>query len=343
MPPDGMFVNGDRYHRPLSAFTKKLTSCRATGILMTDLEHRTMIDLDEEFGLRELRAKIHGRAGLDIGKDGFHNHLSINADFCYGTGSVEIVRKYLNTGVLQNYYDKTYGQDRCWDGTDATKYTVLGACLLTLGCVLPEKMLPKLESLMCPLYQAVVHQRQPDCYIAQMTPLARQQLLAAIDSYQPDRSYTYGNKHRFEAKLTNAIADLGPDHTTTIKDVGSTKVIEITKAGQTLFSQHIGVPSDSDLGLRACYPYNVCGGCGQSVSAFQVCSGCKDRKYCSKQCQKKHWKMHKLVCQALSKDAMDQYLESISDIKLQSSTPLVKGARFDVPIGPDHPLNKAGL
>ncbi|KAL5388380.1 hypothetical protein DPSP01_002955 [Paraphaeosphaeria sporulosa] len=67
-----------------------------------------MIALDKELVLRELRAKIHGRVGLDVEKDRFHSHLSINAQYCYGT-AVERVRKHLDTGVLQNYYDKNYG------------------------------------------------------------------------------------------------------------------------------------------------------------------------------------------------------------------------------------------
>lgn len=48
---------------------------------------------------------------------------------------------------------------------------------------------------------------------------------------------------------------------------------------------------------------NECGACGsktgQDGQALRNCSRCKDRRYCSRECQKKHWKLHKKVCEAV--------------------------------------------
>jgi hypothetical protein len=45
----------------------------------------------------------------------------------------------------------------------------------------------------------------------------------------------------------------------------------------------------------------ACGGCGvnnkEDGKALLVCARCKDRKYCSTMCQKKHWKAYKNVCE----------------------------------------------
>ena len=42
----------------------------------------------------------------------------------------------------------------------------------------------------------------------------------------------------------------------------------------------------------------VCTGCKTEVDGdtLKSCSACMKAKYCSKKCQKKHWKIHKLVC-----------------------------------------------
>jgi hypothetical protein len=46
---------------------------------------------------------------------------------------------------------------------------------------------------------------------------------------------------------------------------------------------------------------NVCAGCGTNATkggeSLLVCSRCKDRKYCSLECQKLHWKVHKKLCE----------------------------------------------
>lgn len=239
-------------------------------------------------------------------------------------------------GVLRKYYEKNYRQGSCLEVPALNKLIVLGACALTLGCVLPEPMLPKIEGLVCPIYQAFILTKHPDAYRA--TPLARKQLFEAIDDYQPGRTHSYGNKSMFELMATGGISI--PGATVTLKNVGPTKVIDVMAEGKTLMTSYVGVPTDDELALPACYSYHVCGGCGASSPTLQACSGCKSRKYCSKKCQKKNWSMHKTICRALSTDEMEQYLKSISDIKLESSTSSVKGMKTNLPIGPDHPLNK---
>ena len=60
---------------------------------------------------------------------------------------------------------------------------------------------------------------------------------------------------------------------------------------------------DLDLSARTReFPDNVCGGCGddkdESGKELMVCTRCKKKRYCGKDCQKKHWKLHKGVCKA---------------------------------------------
>lgn len=48
--------------------------------------------------------------------------------------------------------------------------------------------------------------------------------------------------------------------------------------------------------------HDVCGATGcvamktKTGGDLLMCSKCKERKYCSKECQVDHWKSHKLVC-----------------------------------------------
>ncbi|KAK4957656.1 hypothetical protein LTR10_005623 [Elasticomyces elasticus] len=44
----------------------------------------------------------------------------------------------------------------------------------------------------------------------------------------------------------------------------------------------------------------ICGTNPNSDSHLLCCAGCKHIRYCSKECQKRHWSYHKLICKRLS-------------------------------------------
>ena len=56
---------------------------------------------------------------------------------------------------------------------------------------------------------------------------------------------------------------------------------------------------------------HACKSCAkmEGVTPFKQCSGCKTVRYCSRECQQKHWKNHRILCQAISSLAKQKYRE----------------------------------
>lgn len=71
--------------------------------------------------------------------------------------------------------------------------------------------------------------------------------------------------------------------------------------------------------------------------AENKCTGCKKVFYCTRECQKKHWKMHKTECKSLpykicQSDLLGKYLVASRNLKegevIFSEAPLVVGPVF---------------
>ena len=45
---------------------------------------------------------------------------------------------------------------------------------------------------------------------------------------------------------------------------------------------------------------NCCGKLSIKEKFVKVCSGCESVRYCGVSCQKRHWKNHRILCQAIS-------------------------------------------
>jgi len=213
----------------------------------------------------------------------------------------DLVREHLDSGVLSKMItqkDATllaiptkdrelefHLQDPCY------VYVLLGACAMTLGCQLPEPYLAMLKK----VYTE-----------GGLMPDALKQIKKAL--FGPD-GYTNGIPYDFESKDLVETAN-SADHRDEKPSRFGFFGMNVPSPGG-LFNTGMGSSSTSviikELREGRNYP-NTCAGCGvgpvsgsfNSASGGRgllVCSRCKDRKYCSVGCQKKHWKVHKKVCE----------------------------------------------
>lgn len=285
-----------------------LTISQGKGMLQGGKDYEIVTSIDEELSLRKLRAKVNGRAGI---KDKHPpNRFSILAELCYHPKSIEVTRKDLDSGVLADYFAKVYADDdRCWDGYDYRRYHVLVACAMTLGCTIPNDVMQLMHTMQNPVYLKAMRERQSDWALPR---LANQQLRKALAVYKAGTPYDFGNTTMLEASM--AKMGLG---TTTVKELGSRKVVELKlKSGQVI-PHMVGPPADEEIGLKTIYANHLCAECGAASKdggqELDRCASCKDRKYCNKGCQKRHWKMHKIICTRPA-DQMAKFLASIQPI-----------------------------
>jgi hypothetical protein len=219
-------------------------------------------------------------------------HYSILADICFDP---ELVRKHLDSGVLVDVIAKkeakmlselTGSQDEmleyCMEDP-CYIYILLGACAMTLGCQLPDFYIGMLKK--------VYNQ-------GGLMPDAQLQMRKTL--FGPD-GYKNGVPYDFESKSLLETANSPPSERKA-SPFGFHSLNVISPGG--LFNTCMTTSTTSvilkELRDQRNKP-DICGGCGaehrNGFKALLMCSKCHNRKYCSIECQKKSWKIHKKVCE----------------------------------------------
>ncbi len=250
-------------------------------------------DLGHEAGLTKLEedakavAKAQGMSEEDAERS---IDYSIPAGCC---SDIELVRKHLDSGVLVDMLAKkeakilaplTGSQDELaeyWFSDPCYMYVLLSACAMTLGCQLPASCIAMLKK----IYTE-----------GGLMPDAQRQMHKAL--FGPN-GFKNGEPYDFESKSLIEAAN------TKVKEPDNGLGYQVLNVANPLFFKTGMTNSSTSLVVKELRDQfnkpDECGGCGVehrlNGKNLLTCSKCMNRKYCSSKCQKKHWKIHKKVCE----------------------------------------------
>lgn len=218
----------------------------------------------------------------DDEEEKYPSMLSIYAAHC---DDIELVRKHMDDGALAELVAKYQKKASKLGPNDFEfqdpryKLVLIGACAMTLGCTLPADFKDYLKKM---------HKS-----VGLMRDAVKQMGTALKDG--PD-GFKSGEPYKFDSPgLMETMMSGGP------RDEDRMYPGSMLMNVQTPF----GLPpqilqSVRDRMAERKHDDGACGGCGAQKGdrgvELLLCSKCMRRGYCSKKCQKEHWKLHKKVC-----------------------------------------------
>lgn len=205
----------------------------------------------------------------------------------YGGDAPEEIRKHMDSGVLEKLFAKKEQEmlkpsKSAWH-PDYT-FVLLGACAMTLGCRIHEH------------YKL---QMQKHFLNVGMLETPERQIFKALNG--PD-GYQEGVPYKFEVP-----EDVVAAHEAEMKRRDSQGGAFVMMNVPAPFG-FIPAPPPKNKVLRtkmdeAKYGEQRCGGCGadkkKDGETLLRCGKCMKRGYCSVECQKEHWSLHKKVCKVV--------------------------------------------
>ncbi|KAI4644745.1 uncharacterized protein J4E78_009564 [Alternaria triticimaculans] len=263
-------------------------------LFQSDHDFEIVEALDTEAGLFPLmeaaqaRARAQGKSEEEAGRCCAY---STYAPYC---SHPKLIRNHLDSGILVDMIatkeakmlagpvglkEKWFGN---WGPDPTYVYVLLGACAMTLGCKLPAAYITMLKK----VYTE-----------GGLMPAAQGQMKKAL--FGPN-GYKNGVPYDFKSKSITEEANARPSEPA--NGMGF-QMMNVPGPGG-LFSTGMTDSSTSLVVKELREQFNkpdLCGGCGVKAraggDALLSCAKCKNRKYCSTECQKKHWKVHKKVCE----------------------------------------------
>ncbi|KAK5128910.1 hypothetical protein LTR85_000243 [Meristemomyces frigidus] len=233
-------------------------------------------------------------------------YYSMYAKLC---SDPERVKTYLeNSGVLNKLIRDRLAR---LSAPDATKDTfrpgyvvvLLGACAMSLGCNLPVEFFHHLRI-------SYAHRTRVGLMRDAITQMSK--ALFGPNGYTNGKPYDFGSKG-LDAVVNTGGPSLADRYFPIMINVPSPSgtlpqelLAQACVAGRfdnyEVTAQYLMKKFDMSKGEETVYGEDQCGGCGVKKGAegkgLVLCGRCKGRRYCGKECQRKDWVKHKVVCQA---------------------------------------------
>lgn len=252
----------------------------AKTLFSSNYDHEIIRALSNEAGLQDLEKS-------DPDKNASY---SIYAKLC---SNHEMVRKHLDAGtlaVLVVIYMVKITAPGAKKDEYPPGYILLAPGAMTLGCSLP----PSFKNWLDENFDKV----------GLMHDAVTQMKTALGGAYKDGTPYNFGSKTLLDTM------ELGGPSNNEITFPYSSSIASISLASaprrgdnpvdlsREVFARIVKRRDAGDFD----HPANSCGNCGaqdgEQAKVLLTCAKCGEKKYCGKECQKKHWKKHKTVCMA---------------------------------------------